>query len=303
MSRIVKTLTVLLIIAVGVIGAQAQTLDRYNIENTIIGFYFQYLCSEQGSLASEEQQKQFDKRGFYKLDFTELKDPFSPEFLENLHLLNEINGDPEEYDRVMWGDMDDADYFTLYIDNIIFSSPNIATVKAHIDYGVRKVPKTYKMSKSVGAWMIDDVSVTSEPLKFMAQYNQENKNKKPHKENQISDNKEETQIYNIAFVDEQPEFPGGANTMYNWIAENIQYPEGAFAEGVQGKVIVEFVIDESGNTKNLRVLRGRHPELDKEALRVVQSMPAWKPALVKGKAVSTIYTLPVAFKIGSTDSK
>ena len=153
------------------------------------------------------------------------------------------------------------------------------------------------MDKSDGAWLIDDVSVTSEPLKFMAQYNQENKNKKPHKENQNSDNKEETQIYNIAFVDEQPQFPGGAQAMYDWIADNIQYPADALAEGIQGKVIVELVIDQDGKIVNPRVLRGRHPDLDKEALRVVKSMPAWTPARVKGKPVSVANTLPVSFKL------
>ncbi len=297
MNRIIKTFTLLLIIVLSGLSVNAQISDRYDIENTIIGFYFQYLCSEQGSLASEEQQKQFDRRGFYKLDFTKLKDPFSTEFLENLHLFNEINGDPEEYNSVMWGDMNDADYFTLYIDNIIFLSSDTATVKAHIDYGVRKVPKTFKMSKSDGAWLIDDISVTSEPLKFMAQYNQENRNKKLNKEKQVSDNNSDKPIYNIAFVDEQPEFPGGAEAMYNWIAANIQYPAGALAEGVQGRVIVEIIVDESGNIKNPRVLRGRNPELDKEALRVVNSMPTWKPARVKGEAVSTTNTIPISFKL------
>ena len=131
----------------------------------------------------------------------------------------------------------------------------------------------------------------------MAQYNQENKNKKLHKENQNSDNKEETQIYNIALVDEQPQFPGGAQAMYDWIADNIQYPADALAEGIQGKVIVELVIDQDGKIVNPRVLRCRHPDLDKEALRVVKSMPAWTPARVKGKPVSVANTLPVSFKL------
>ena len=105
------------------------------------------------------------------------------------------------------------------------------------------------------------------------------------------------QVYNIAMVEQQPEFPGGAQAMYKWLSDHINYPPVAAEEGVQGKVIVEFVVSKTGAIENARVLRGRHPALDKEALRVVKAMPNWNPGRNNGNAVKVTYTLPVTFKL------
>ena len=105
------------------------------------------------------------------------------------------------------------------------------------------------------------------------------------------------QVYNIAMVEQQPEFPGGAQAMYKWLGDHINYPPVAAEEGVQGKVIVEFVVSKTGAIENARVLRGRHPALDKEALRVVKAMPNWNPGRNNGNAVKVTYTLPVTFKL------
>ncbi len=108
---------------------------------------------------------------------------------------------------------------------------------------------------------------------------------------------EEEQPMNIAMVEQKPEFNGGEAAMYKWLSENIVYPSAASEEGVQGRVVVEFVVGKDGSITNVRVLRPRHPALDKEAVRVVKAMPKWIPGRNNGQPVKVTYTLPVTFKL------
>lgn len=108
---------------------------------------------------------------------------------------------------------------------------------------------------------------------------------------------EEEQPVSIAMVEQKPEFPGGEAAMYKWLSENIVYPSAASEEGVQGRVVVEFVVGKDGSITNVRVLRPRHPALDKEAVRVVKAMPKWIPGRNNGQPVKVTYTLPVTFKL------
>lgn len=109
--------------------------------------------------------------------------------------------------------------------------------------------------------------------------------------------KEEEKVYNMAMVEQQPEFPGGTSALYKWLSDHINYPAVAAEEGVSGRVIVEFVISKTGEVVNVHVLRGRHPALDKEAVRVVKAMPKWNPGRNNGQPVKVTYTLPVIFKL------
>ena len=108
---------------------------------------------------------------------------------------------------------------------------------------------------------------------------------------------EPEKVYNIAMVEQKPEFPGGEAAMYKWLGDHINYPAAASEEGVSGRVVVEFVVSKTGAIENVRVLRGRHPALDKEALRVVKSMPKWQPGRNNGQPVKVTYTLPVTFRL------
>lgn len=108
---------------------------------------------------------------------------------------------------------------------------------------------------------------------------------------------EEEQPMDIAMVEQKPEFNGGEAAMYKWLSENIVYPSAASEEGVQGRVVVEFVVGKDGSITNVRVLRPRHPALDKEAVRVVKAMPKWIPGRNNGQPVKVTYTLPVTFKL------
>lgn len=98
-------------------------------------------------------------------------------------------------------------------------------------------------------------------------------------------------------VDEMPNFPGGDNALRKYIAENVKYPGIAKKEGIQGKVYVTFVVDVDGSVSDVKIARGVDPSLDKESLRVISSLPKWKPGKEKGKAVKVQYTVPITFAL------
>jgi len=96
-------------------------------------------------------------------------------------------------------------------------------------------------------------------------------------------------------VEEMPEFPGGDLALRKYIANSIKYPEIAQDKGIQGKVYVTFVVSKDGTVANARIARGVDPSLDKEALRVVSSLPQWKPGKQHGENVNVSYTVPINF--------
>lgn len=109
---------------------------------------------------------------------------------------------------------------------------------------------------------------------------------------------DESREYNDSIftaVEQQPSFPGGETALYRWLGEHMVYPSDAAEENVQGRVVVKFVIGKDGSIGNVKVVRGRHPSLDKEAVRVVRSMPRWSPGKQKGNAVRVWYTIPINF--------
>ena len=106
---------------------------------------------------------------------------------------------------------------------------------------------------------------------------------------------EEEQIFQI--VEEPASFPGGMGECMKWLGKNIKYPTISQENGVQGRVIVQFVINRDGSIVDAKVVRGVDPYLDKEALRVISSMPKWKPGKQRGKAVRVKYTVPVTFRL------
>ncbi len=96
-------------------------------------------------------------------------------------------------------------------------------------------------------------------------------------------------------VEDMPEFPGGELTLLKFIARTIRYPSIAQESGIEGKVYISFIIDKYGNVTNARVEKSVDASLDKEALRVIRSLPRWKPGRHEGKAVNVSYTIPVSF--------
>lgn len=107
----------------------------------------------------------------------------------------------------------------------------------------------------------------------------------------------EEPTYDLAAVQEQPEFQGGMAKMYEYLHKNTKYPDMEFDAGIQGKVYIEFVVEKDGSVEDVKVRRGVSPGLDKEALRAVKSMPKWSPGKMNGKAVKVRFTIPVDFKL------
>jgi len=104
---------------------------------------------------------------------------------------------------------------------------------------------------------------------------------------------EEQQVFFI--VEDMPEFPGGEMALRTYIATAIKYPVIAQENGIQGKVYVTFVVGKDGSVNNASIARGVDPSLDKEALRVVNTLPKWKPGKQRGKPVNVSYTVPINF--------
>ena len=98
-------------------------------------------------------------------------------------------------------------------------------------------------------------------------------------------------------VEVMPEFPGGMDKLLQFINDNMKYPTKAQTEGMQGKVIVQFIIDEDGYIIEPNIVRSVESSLDNEALRLIKMLPQWRPGTLKGKAVKVKYTVPVAFKL------
>ena len=107
--------------------------------------------------------------------------------------------------------------------------------------------------------------------------------------------KKNNMVYDV--VEVMPQYPGGQIAMMKYIMENIKYPKQIMEEGIQGRVTVSFIVEKDGRVSNVRLLRSVQPALDKEAVRVVKSMPKWTPGKQNGKPVRVRFNLPVMFKL------
>ena len=106
---------------------------------------------------------------------------------------------------------------------------------------------------------------------------------------------EETKIFTV--VEQMPMFPGGDGALMGYLRDNIHYPTVAAENGVQGRVVVGFVVERDGSITDVNILRGVDPSLDREAMRVVKSMPRWNPGKQNGSAVRVKYQVPVSFRL------
>ena len=114
---------------------------------------------------------------------------------------------------------------------------------------------------------------------------------------EVVEEEEEEEVVFVV-VEDMPEFPGGQQALFKYLSENVKYPVIAQENGIQGRVICQFVVNKDGNIVDVEVVRsGGDPSLDKEAVRVVKSMPKWKPGKQRGKAVRVKYTVPVNFRL------
>ena len=119
----------------------------------------------------------------------------------------------------------------------------------------------------------------------------------------VFDNAEEASKTSIAkneafdVVEQMPVFPGGQQALMAFLANTIKYPEQAQKEGIQGRVIVQFIVNENGQVGDVTLARGVDASLDAEAIRVVKEMPKWTPGKMNGEDVAVKYTIPVNFAL------
>ena len=98
-------------------------------------------------------------------------------------------------------------------------------------------------------------------------------------------------------TEEMPEFPGGEGKLLQFIAENVRLPKCVTDAGVKGRCVVEFVVEKDGSLSDIKIVRSLHKDCDAEAIRVLQTMPRWKPGMERGKPVRVKYTVPVEFRL------
>ena len=107
-------------------------------------------------------------------------------------------------------------------------------------------------------------------------------------------------VFNV--VEDMPQFPGGATKLFEYLAQNINYPTEAEKANIQGRVIVTFVVEKDGSISNAEVVKSVAPSLDAEALRVINAMPNWIPGKQNGKEVRVKYTVPISFHLQGKDA-
>ncbi|MCQ2285294.1 MAG: energy transducer TonB [Bacteroidales bacterium] len=120
--------------------------------------------------------------------------------------------------------------------------------------------------------------------------------KKQSVQNYTAGDWREDDYVSVNIVDKMPEYPGGLDSLYQYLLENIQYPVDAREKGEKGTVLVEFVVDKDGSVTNVGVVTSVSPALDEEALRVVRSFPKWKPGEKDGQKVRVHFNIPIQFE-------
>ena len=138
--------------------------------------------------------------------------------------------------------------------------------------------------------------VETERIEINTEENNEVVEIKAPVEQVVEEEEKEDEIFMV--VETMPEFPGGQAELFKYLSENVKYPVIAQENGIQGRVICQFVVNKDGSIVDVEVVRsGGDASLDKEAVRVIKSMPKWKPGKQRGKPVRVKYTVPVNFKL------
>ena len=128
-------------------------------------------------------------------------------------------------------------------------------------------------------------------------YSKKEQNEKESKSKEEQNESESNKIFNGDDVDQQPSFPGGTNALNTFILSNLKYPVWAQEKGIQGRVVVKFIVEKDGSISNVEVDRSVSTSLDNEAMRVVKAMPKWIPGQINGKAVKVECSHPFVFQL------
>lgn len=223
--------------------------------------------------------------------------------------LNE-EGEIGFWDWGFWDNSQDCDNLIITLNDVYDIKDNEAMAKVTFKNGsfeyAEPQNEEIKVVLENGKWVLDDVHGYKELMKNYLENSASNKAVEEvyeipvHvgsiiDESVVEEEEDADMIYQV--VENQPEFPGGTSALMQYLSNNIQYPEASKEKGVQGRVVVQFIVNKDGSISDPVVARSVDPNLDKEALRLVSSMPMWKPGMQRGKPVRVRYTLPVAFKL------
>ena len=175
----------------------------------------------------------------------------------------------------------------------------VERVKSSVAFTVPEIKKDDEVKEDQEMKSQDDLAETNTAIgAFTVEGNDETAEVK-HVEEKIAEpepvKEEETKVFDV--VEQMPSFPGGPSALMQYLSSNIKYPVVAEENGVQGRVVCTFVVEKDGSITDVRVVKSVDPSLDKEAVRVVKSMPKWIPGKQNGSAVRVKYTVPVTFRL------
>ena len=156
----------------------------------------------------------------------------------------------------------------------------------------------YPLEVNLSDWGIDEL-VGNHVYELLLEPKGESEPDVSHVTEPVPQTSDDTKVFD--FVDQMPSFPGGTSSLIQYLSTQIKYPVVAEENGIEGKVIVSFIVNTDGSITDVRVARSVDPSLDKEAVRVIRSMPKWKPGMQKGKVVRVRYTVPVTFRLQPSD--
>lgn len=306
----------ILIFALSIVPLFTFAQSKEDVEKAVSYFFF-VNCTDFGDYTgwlNDVQTEDYERRGFFKLaeecgwDPARLPKASTTSFENAEYKYNTL---PHKGKYLNWDYIAGYQY-TLCIDKIEFVNATEALAHITLKYNdnilsstskvnVNRVDdKRVKIVKQNGRWLVDDISISTEPLTYFKEFihniPQPAEEPKPKRAVQ-STIPEGEKVYTLAMVEQKPEFPGGDAAMYKWVNIHLSYPAQAAEEGVSGRVMVQFVVTKTGDIANVEVIEGRHPALDKEAVRLVKAMPKWSPAQNNGEIVNCYYTLPVVFSL------
>ena len=170
----------------------------------------------------------------------------------------------------------------------------VERVKSSVAFTVPEIKKDEEVKEDQEMKSQDDLAETNTAIgAFTVEGNDETAEVKHVEPEPVKE--EETKVFDV--VEQMPSFPGGPSALMQYLSSNIKYPVVAEENGVQGRVVCTFVVEKDGSITDVRVVKSVDPSLDKEAVRVVKSMPKWIPGKQNGSAVRVKYTVPVTFRL------
>ena len=175
----------------------------------------------------------------------------------------------------------------------------VEKVKSSVKFTAPEIKKDEEVKPEDELKSQDDLAKTNTAIgSFDVKGNDEAEGEVLKAKEVIADEKpkeEETKVFDV--VEQMPSFPGGPQALMEYLSKNIKYPVIAEENGVQGRVVVTFVVERDGSITDVKVVKSVDPSLDKEAQRVVKAMPHWIPGKQNGAAVRVKYTVPVTFRL------